>query len=1376
MLWPCVLLLIATLAVAQESYSDTWKALYTLRAEPGSTTLQNAAWVWSQINAGAEVSFNASDIAWPTNDGDWMLASRFLEQPCTTNPFAPLCVAVCTKVPSWEYVSASEWDFCVHVQPERCTARIPGWEMPGNRLCWDQYRPHDQANNPLCPPGFISGSVNGSRPETMEMWCGEVSNSTAITVVPSYTQVLASSPWDTAPAVVEAIHPALVHDLPPSHSKFRYDHANGNMIECSISEMALTSECFPVYHYIATQWPASYCSTICGGAGTYTAANALNSDGSPSTSVCCYTPGCSCSPIDYFAEILEQGHTPFCLLVDSILSDTGTQPVSWWNQWREKNTFVSVSYRQEAGAPKLGIAPNGLDVWLIKLWGQGQTGVTEANSFCGRGRISDVQLCSAWGVFAGKCVPIASLISAVPLNDATDTPLTTSQALIEGQPWYLPTQTGGSGTVQHINCAVTKVSYDYRQASNPTLSSHAWCNHGTQYDQWGGFDNVPCYCLPQSHLLSYDGNRDKVSLCSPTTPRGQCLLASGLVNAPLASSSTIWGPRCYTTENDGAAKCAYTRAYRATNMLQNTAIAICAVRAFSVLGIEEGMPTYINTYKDQANPRALPYQMPNINNNHPTACQAECLAYGKRHGKTFKYIGLQDQTQCFCGEASDDYARYGFGATGGPNCKDGWGAAYCGGSWENAVYQIASDIYTQDRGGVHACRPARYFKQFQITNQPHTWSSTAPRPLRVSGCSQFPCGTVVTGTGSGCGTCSVINQITSTTCSGTCEGPQSWADQYAYGVCHGSESLCAPPAFFPVMMTPCSSATQPSESCWWTWEMISLQTYVTSYDRVTNGFQYNAYTEALNLCGSHSAYASEQCPHGSLSGSNSDKSHQLCVLSPQLPSNAQNAHGLCFPTELLGDRFKGFVTVAPWQTATGTSAVCMTWNNDGSFTVDGLCMMGWTQWNNRNALPSDTTAPNVGNVMSAQYSWKSGTTNMPSVGWGAANAYQQAARGYTTSQVTCGFTQYGNATNDAACAAIWSSSSTLLNPPSFGFVGGLLWPTSFSPLAPGTATYAPSQLRSSVHPDTSCYFEWTGVCKIGYVPANNVATQTLCCFGASSLCRCYPSTYTQREGLDNVGRTDSRWGAFSAQSQAAMCTPSTGIENPSPVCPTLPRWCLDLQHQPCASSCALGNQLSTTQQGEAYVACIRNNCNATALSGSSSGSFADCNYGYYCQGSMYNKCEGCSTFNEQLKVYNRTSATFSCQKLPSPYGGMMPVGLAGSRSEVAQPMQSPVQCGANTFASEGRYCQPCAVNHYSGAGASYCQACAAGTSRMYRYDFSSALASSSWSCVLDPSSCQLASPGSCESCQEGWQSNAGGLCVSNDARLPVASLIAVCAG
>lgn len=1372
------LLAIALAVAAGQDTAETWASLYALRVQPDTFSLTNVAWLWTQMNADTNADTTLpSTMTWPTSASEWQIAARTLEPLCFSNPRAAVCVAACTRVPAWEFVAASEWDFCVWIQPERCFPRLPDWAMPHNRLCFNSFRKHASASNPLCPSGFVSAAAgNASDIESIKLWCGQATNASAITIIPSYKQLVASSPYQsgTPPSLVTAIEPKLIHNLPPAHRQFRWT-TSGAVRECTLDEAALTTECHPIYDFISSQWPASYCTTLCGGAGTYAAANAQNSDGSPSTDICCYSSGCTCAPVDHFAEILEQGHTPFCLLVDSILSDTGTQPVSWWNQWRETNTFVSVAYRQEdapAGAAKLGIAPNGLDVWLIKLWGSGQPGVTQDTSFCGRGRISDVRLCSAWGVFAGKCVPISSLISAVPLNDATDQPLTTSQTLIEGQPWFLPTQTSNAGTTEHVSCAVSRTALSYRQAANPTLGNSAWCDPG-QYDWWGERDDVPCYCLPQSHLLSYDGRRDKVSLCSPTTPRGQCLLASGLVNAPLSTPGTVWGPRCYTTENDGAAKCAYTRAYRATNMLQNTAIAICAVRAFTTLGVEEGVPTLVGMYKDEANPRALPYQMPNIKDNHPTACQAECLSYAKAHGKTFTHFGIQDTTQCWCGESSDNYARYGTSTTWG-YCPDGYGDFVCGGSWTNAVYTIAPDTLTNDRGGIHACRPSRYFRHFQITNKADGWgtrTSIAPdagtRPI----CPGLACDVCQkwgspgqTEMGCGPGT-------------GTCEGGQPLSAYQIRGndKCSDGDTGQGQAFFFPLQLEACSAGNDPSPTCWWQWEMYSTQTYVTglarSWDESGSNsliqLSWNARTEALDLCGSHAAYDSSKCPHGGTPTVNTASGHAMCALTPQVPSGEHQAyHTMCFPAQLMGDRYGSFLPSSAWQTlytSVGAENLCTTQTMSGTITTNGLCMLGWTQWYmNGNYINVYANRQMMLRVMSSEYTWLSGSAQTPLGGWGSANAYQQAQRGYTTSQVTCGFTQYGNATNDAACAAIWSSSSALLSPPSFGFVDGLLWPTSFTHLAPGTATYAPSQLRSSIHPDTTCYFDWTGSCKTGYMPATNVATQTVCCFGESAMCNCYPASYTQREGVGEVGRIDSSWGAFSAQSQGARCPPSTGAVPATPVCYSLPRWCLDLPRQPCAASCAaLGGPLATSEQGEAFVSCIRSQCDPQVLSGSASASWNDCAYGRTCSGTSYNTCTGCSQVNERLQLYNRSAAANSFQCIHMPHeSGYAPVGIAGDYLEDDQLMTHAVACGANYYAPPGKYCQPCPINTVSSPGASACTACPAGTSRVVEFDLTSDVATHSWNCAQNPESCQpWGTSGSvCTPCQEGWQSNAMGLC------------------
>ena len=250
-----------------------------------------------------------------------------------------------------------------------------------------------------------------------------------------------------------------------------------------------------------------------------------------------------------------------------------------------------------------------------------------------------------------------------------------------------------------------------------------------------------------------------------------------------------------------------------------------------------------------------------------------------------------------------------------------------------------------------------------------------------------------------------------------------------------------------------------------------------------------------------------------------------------------------------------------------------------------------------------------------------------------------------------------------------------------------------------------------------------------------------------------------------MGRVDSRWGSFSAQSQAAMCPPTMGQENPSPVCAALPKWCVNIpKQQPCAAGCAEGNLLHSTQQGEDYVSCIRSGCNVTEISGGTATGWATCNYGWYCESHGVNKCGGCSVFRDQLRLYNRSAAgdTFQCTKMPQHYGGMVPVGLAGLYNRVDQPPQGTVQCGVNTAAPAGMYCSPCPIAHAAtSTGMTMCTPCAAGTSRVPRYDITSNMATASWNCALNPAACQpINAEGSCTHCEEGFESNSGGLCIS----------------
>ena len=755
----CIVLACCCIAFAscQSPVTDpTWQELYVTEVEPATRTLQNLAWVWAEINSASTMpTFNASTAHWPTSASDWDLAARLLEQPCITSPGAAICIAACERVPSWQYVDASPWDFCAHVIPQRCFPKMPLWHSPGNRMCMDTFRSHSQASNPLCPPGFISGSVNSSYPTTMEMWCAQVSNSSSISVVPSYTQLRAYTAYDEHPQTVEAIMPKLVHNLPPPHKKWRYDRASGNMIQCTLAEMALSEECSPVFDFISSGFPSSYCTSLCGGSSTVPAANVLDESlTATTTDVCCYSAGCRCTPLKDWAEIMEPGSTPFCLLADTITpSYTGGKTKEWWDAHTARNIFMSVAYREADanGGARIGVAPNGLSVWLIKAWKQNNPGVSQSNSFCGRGIPGELRTCSAWGVFAGTCMPINKLM-AYKKN---------------GDHWEILKDSNG----QPRTCqpAGYSSSNDIGPASNPLLQHAATCYRGWEEvttQTWGHSSCIygycipsmgptishkfqykwDCYCYPAHSMIEYNEKTDRVSSCSLQSTT--CMPVSRLLSEP-SDGIPVWSPQCYVSQNDGSVPCTHTRGLRASNLLPGTSINLCAVRQWAPAPYVTDDATWKGNWIDKSSDRALPYQTESQGSMSLYTCQTQCLLYGKTHNLDIKYCGMTrsgSTTECFCGRSSDNYQKHGsapnqdtYGSVSLNQVND-YGYPYhisqsSGSSLSISVYEIQATL--PDTSAIHACRPWRSYRQWQPVSVGKIQAGSSTTTFAL--CQNWPC-------------------------------------------------------------------------------------------------------------------------------------------------------------------------------------------------------------------------------------------------------------------------------------------------------------------------------------------------------------------------------------------------------------------------------------------------------------------------------------------------------------------------------------------------------------------------------------------------------------------------------------------------------------
>jgi len=574
---------------------------------------------------------------------------------------------------------------------------------------------------------------------------------------------------------------------------------------------------------------------------------------------------------------------------------------------------------------------------------------------------------------------------------------------------------------------------------------------------------------------------------------------------------------------------------------------------------------FLGNWNDDANDRALPYQTESHSRMSSLQCQSQCLYYGRDHGLTMRYVGVQNGDLCFCGSANDNYQRH------GQYADQDLGSYYyptqTGAASVNSVYEIASSAVVPDETTIHACRPARMFRQWQpaAIGLEHTialcqgWPCNGCGNWQGEGASQQGCGRSQYGGGPGggwywTGTCPGVRStnnyrylgedvdwhnrvpsITVLTCSGFVSADPSHADWGGHANGQGQGFLVLP------MIKPCEAGTEPSWQCTWTWDMVAVETH-TNIQREWNEapdqnnvlWQLTATTTATKLCESHAAHDTNQCRASQLRANNT-QSGTLCT---PFPSNwaqwsddeRSTLTTLCYPSWLLrGSNINKGLT-----TTRGQDLEVMFRYGSGSCipTAGGLgnalCTVGYTQWSNwesgegyNGVFPGYTTAgggTGYHKLLSIrggghQWGWASGTEGVPMGGWGSANSEQQAPRGFQNNHLTCGSTPYVSclfvsslidilvyryANNTAfSCDSVWTSS--LMDPPRYAFVDGLLWPKSHLGAATGYALFAPSDLRSSMDPNSACSFTWSGVCANGS-PATNDATMTLCCVGYSSLC------------------------------------------------------------------------------------------------------------------------------------------------------------------------------------------------------------------------------------------------------------------------------------
>jgi hypothetical protein len=103
-----------------------------------------------------------------------------------------------------------------------------------------------------------------------------------------------------------------------------------------------------------------------------------------------------------------------------------------------------------------------------------------------------------------------------------------------------------------------------------------------------------------------------------------------------------------------------------------------------VLRNNDTAPRHLGCFADNDTKRDLPELMDGLHST--TMSQAQCLS----RCAGYKYFGLQDGHQCFCG---DSYGTYGGSSACNTSCVGNWRDANCGGQLANDVFEVPPDAF-----------------------------------------------------------------------------------------------------------------------------------------------------------------------------------------------------------------------------------------------------------------------------------------------------------------------------------------------------------------------------------------------------------------------------------------------------------------------------------------------------------------------------------------------------------------------------------------------------------------------------------------------------------------------------------------------------------
>lgn len=233
-------------------------------------------------------------------------------------------------------------------------------------------------------------------------------------------------------------------------------------------------------------------------------------------------------------------------------------------------------------------------------------------------------------------------------------------------PWDIGESCADPGTIQKAgnNGAVSCDTFCTGAQWGP--KAYPGCSHVTQYngDSWPGADcndvlksNVMCHCYEDGYLAPKEMHNLDQAQCEE-------MCHGAMENEGCCSFRTM----------DLFTVCQYTEGV--TSHRQPTSNQVIQPTTFTA---------YVGCYKDDSG-RDLEVKVGRMGR---AECQAAC--------SQFLYFALQYGDECFCGNNYGTAEQY--GQVADSDCTTGKGSGcpesdttYCGGSWRNAVYQVAPEL------------------------------------------------------------------------------------------------------------------------------------------------------------------------------------------------------------------------------------------------------------------------------------------------------------------------------------------------------------------------------------------------------------------------------------------------------------------------------------------------------------------------------------------------------------------------------------------------------------------------------------------------------------------------------------------------------------